>query len=289
MPVHNDEGTEVIERLTTITELPVNDIRIEGRLRNVSESGVATLVETIKSNGFVGRITVRRKKDGDYVLDGAHRLTAMREIGAETIPCDVVRCSDAEAAMFEIDGNLAGADMSTLDEAYFLARRREAVQKLHPELKQGMGGAAARWFQLNFSSLAQTIAEKRGISERQVYKIMAAGSKLSGKDYQLLRGAPKPVALGDLIEIGKIDNTIERYDVVEALASGTAKSAKAARNLYRAALGEAPAVLSDKDAKLARLLDAWNRAGKRERLAFLAERGADVAALLDEMAGEGAL
>lgn len=222
----------MIERLITITELPVGAIRIEGRLRDVSESGVATLVETIRENGFVGRITVRRKKDGDYVLDGAHRLTAMRELGAETIPCDVVRCSDAEAAMFEIDGNLAGADMSTLDEAYFLARRRDAVQKLRPELRQGMAGAAARWFELNFSSLAKAIADKRGISERQVYKIMAAGAKLDPKDYRMLRGAPKPVALADLIEIGKIGETVERYDVIEALAAGTAKSAKAARKAY---------------------------------------------------------
>ena len=273
----------MIERLNTIIELSVNAVRIEGRLREVSPSGVATLVEAIRENGFVGRITVRRKKDGDYVLDGAHRLTAMRELGSETIPCDVVRCSDAEAAMFEIDGNLAGADMSTLDEAYFLARRREAVQKLHPELKQGMAGAAARWFELNFSSLAKTIAEKRGISARQVYKIMAAGSKLSVRDYQLLRSAPKPIALADLIEIGKIEETVERYDVVEALAAGSAKSAKAARKAYRAARGEAPAPISDRDQKLSRLLDAWDRAGKRERRAFLEERGAEVAALLGEL------
>jgi ParB family chromosome partitioning protein len=273
----------MIERLTTITELPVTEVGIEGRLRDVSPSGVATLVEAIRENGFVGRITVRRKKDGDYVLDGAHRLTAMRELGAETIPCDVVRCSDAEAAMFEIDGNLAGADMNTLDEAYFLARRREAIQKLHPEMKQGMAGAAARWFELNFSSLAQSIAEKRGITTRQVYKIMAAGSKLDPRDYQLLRSAPKPIALSDLIEIGKIEETVERYDVVEALAVGAAKSAKAARKAYRAARGEAPAPASPKDATLARLMDAWDRAGKGARMAFLEERGAEVAALFGEI------
>ncbi|MGK8232572.1 ParB N-terminal domain-containing protein [Roseovarius sp. MS2] len=278
----------MIERLTTITELPVSEIGIEGRLREVSPSGVATLVEAIRENGFVGRITVRRKKDGDYVLDGAHRLTAMRELGAETIPCDVVRCSDAEAAMFEIDGNLAGADMSTLDEAYFLARRREAVQKLHPEMKQGMAGAAARWFELNFSSLALSIAEKRGITPRQVYKIMAAGSKLDPRDYQLLRRAPKPIALSDLIEIGKIEETVERYDVVGALSAGTVKSAKAARKAYRAARGEAPAAASPKDATLARLLDAWDRAGKGARMAFLEERGAEVAALFSELEQGGA-
>ena len=278
----------MIERLTTITELPVDAIRIEGRLRDVSESGVATLVEAIRENGFVGRIVVRRKKDGDHVMDGAHRLTAMRELGADTIPCDVVRCSDAAAAMFEIDGNLAGADMSTLDEAYFLARRREAVQRLHPELKQGLGGAAARWFQLNFGSLAQTIAEKRGVSVRQIYKIMAAGSTLSGRDYQLLRGAPRPVALADLIEIGKITETVERYDVVEALANGAAKSAKAARKAYRASRGAAPAPLSDRDQKLARLMDAWDRAGKSTRIAFLEERSDTIRALIAEIDGEDA-
>lgn len=275
----------MIERLTSITELPVGAIHIEGRLRDVSASGVSTLVETIRENGFVGRITVRRKKDGDYVLDGAHRLTAMRELGADTIPCDVVRCSDAEAAMFEIDGNLAGADMSTLDEAYFLARRREAVQKLHPELKQGMGGAAARWFQLNFSSLAQSIAEKRSISERQVYKIMAAGATLDPHDYRMLREAPKPVALADLIEIGKIKETVERYDVVQALAVGTAKSAKAARKAYSAERGEAPSAKDPVDDAFNRLRNTFERAPMAARRRFVEAYLDTLASLVEDAQG----
>lgn len=273
----------MIERLTTITELPVADIKIEARLRDVSPDGVETLKETITANGFVGRIVVRRKKDGDYVMDGAHRLTAMRELGEVMIPCDVIRCSDDEAWMFEIDGNLAGADMSTLDEAYFLARRREAVQRLRPELKRG--GDPARWFKLNFSSLSKVIAEKRGVSERQVYKIMAAGAKLDPKDYRLLKEAPKAVTLSDLEALSKITEAPERYYVIEALSSGSAKKVSAARKAYRAERGEGPAPRNATDAEFSRLVDAWKRASKAARRRFLEDHGADVQAHLDEMGG----
>lgn len=84
------------------------------------------------------------------------------------------------------------------------------------------------------------------------------------------------------MEIGKLGEVEEREYVVKALVSGEAKKVSAARKAYRAARGEAPAPVSDKDQKLLRLLDAWDRAGKRERRAFLEERGAEVAALLGQ-------
>ncbi|WP_020042280.1 ParB N-terminal domain-containing protein [Salipiger mucosus] len=130
----------MIERLTTVNELPVDQIQIAGRLRDVSRDGVDTLKEAISERGFVGRIVVRRTKKGDFVLDGANRLSAMRELGEAVIPCDVLRCSDDEALMFEIDGNLAGAKMTALQLSYFLAQRRETFQRLNPALLQNSAG-----------------------------------------------------------------------------------------------------------------------------------------------------
>jgi ParB family chromosome partitioning protein len=272
----------MIEHLSTVTELPVDAIIIEDRLRDTSPDGIANLVEAIKETGFSGSIRVRRKKDGDYLIDGAHRLAAMKELGRTSIPVDLVRCNDAEARLMEIDGNLMGQPMTVLDDAYFLATRREMIQKIHPEMRQGSAGAAGRWMQLHFSALAQTIATARGIKTRQVYNIMAAGASLSREEYQALKRSPA-LRLNDLLALRKIVDTEERTYVVEALSDGLVKNAAVARKAYRAARGEAPAPVSDKDQKLLRLLDAWDRAGKRERRAFLEERGAEVAALLSEL------
>ncbi len=277
----------MIERLTTVTELPVDQIEITGRLRDVSPDGVETLKETISANGFVGRIVVRRTKTGDCVLDGAHRLTAMRELGEAMIPCDVIRCSDDEALMFEIDGNISGAGMTALDLAYFMARRREVHQRLHPEARQGAAATASRMGdKLNFNSLCKTIAEERGISERQVYKIMAAGEKLGPDEYRRLAAGETKVKLNDLETLAKISNTGERYYVIDALAKGTAKKASAARKQYQFDLGEAPAPRNATDAEFSRLADAWLRASKAAKRRFLEEHGPMVAALLAEMEGE---
>lgn len=276
----------MIERLTTITELPVADIKIEARLRDVSPDGVETLKGTITANGFVGRIVVRRKKDGDYVMDGAHRLTAMRELGEVMIPCDVIRCSDDEAWMFEIDGNISGAGMSALDLAYFMARRREVYQRLHPESRQGSAAAASRWgMQLSFSALASTIAAERGIKERQVYKIMAAGAKLGPDEYRRLSRCETKVTLSDLEALSKVSEAPERYYVIKALSSGSAKKVSAARKAYRAERGEGPAPRNATDAEFSRLVDAWKRASKAARRRFLEDHGADVQAHLDGMGG----
>lgn len=202
------------------------------------------------------------------MLDGAHRLTAMRELGAPMIPCDVIRCSDDEARMFEIDGNLAGADLTALDEAYFLAKRREAVQKLRPETRQGQAGASTRWMQLHFSALAKTIAEKRGIKERQVYNIMAAGSGLSDSDYRQLRSAPNGVTLNDLLQLKKVTSDAERAYVVSALAEGMAKKASEARMAYATEQGKAPAAPDPVEEAFNRLRQAFERAPKEAQRRF---------------------
>lgn len=277
----------MIERFTTVTELPVDQIEITGRLRDVSPDGVETLKETISANGFVGRIVVRRTKKGDQVLDGAHRLTAMRELGEAMIPCDVIRCSDDEALMFEIDGNLAGAGMTPLQLSYFLARRRETYQRLNPEAKQGLAGASARWNDATDTmSVARAIAAERGCSERQVYRLMSAGEKLGPDEYRRLCNAPQPIQLADLMDLAKINNTGERYYVIDALAKGTVKKASAARKQYQFDLGEAPAPRNATDAEFSRLADAWLRASKAAKRRFLDEHGQMVAALLAEMEGD---
>jgi ParB family chromosome partitioning protein len=280
----------VIDRLTTITELPVDDIQIAERLRDVRPEGVATLVEAIQDRGFVGRILVRRKKDGDHVIDGAHRLTAMRELGAETIPCDVVKCTDDEARMFEVDGNLAGAKMTALELAYFLAQRRRIYQRLYPETQHGgaRGNQHTGGWQTDTMSVCQVISQERGISDRHVRRLMNAGDALGADEYRKLARGAQPVTLNDLGEIAKIGDASERSYVVQALADGRIKKASAARADWKAATGKAPALRSPEDIALSRLKDTWVRASHSVRARFVAEFGDQIdAARADSEADDG--
>jgi len=264
-----------VEFLNSIGTLPVQDIRETSRLRPVSDDAVLSLVDAIGAHGFLTRILVRRTKGGDVLLDGAHRLEAMRRLERSDIPAVVVTCRDDEARLLEADANLVGADLTPLDLAVFLSARRRVWQEMHPETKPGHAGAAGRWMQVNWSSLASTLAETRGVSVRQILKIMAAGDKLGADEVTRLRTAARAVSLNDLQAIAKINEAVLRYDVVDALAEGRAKTAAAAIAAQRSVPPPDPV-----DAAYMKLCSAWDRAPKVARRRFMESRGVDMAKVL---------
>lgn len=277
--------------IPTITELAVADIICRDRLRPVSEAGVAALIASIGELGVIkDAVHVRRKKDGTFhLMAGAHRLEAARRLGMAKIPVKAWTCTDDWARLVEIDDNLAGAELTALDTALFLARRKEVYERLHPETMRGAAGARGRWSDASeLGSFASTTAEKLGITERQVQKIVAAGERLQPPDVQALRRAPRPVTLKDLTVIGKTVSAPERYHVVEALAAGQAKSAAEARRSWASRQGGAIAQKDPVEEDFKALRTAWLRASKAARRRFIEteiEGVEDVLADIREEAG----
>ncbi len=247
-------------RLMQIDRVPVADVQSKSRLRPVSEAGVASIIASIEETGVMkDAIHVRQHKSKGLVLiAGAHRLEAARRLGWAEIEAKVwADVTDDWARLMEVDDNIAGAELNALDTAIFLAERKRIYERLHPETRHGVAGAVARWdaTELGSVAFATATAEKFGLSDRQVRKIVAAGAKLDPRDVSLLRKAPRAVTLKDLVEISKIGETVERYDVVQALAEGRARSAAEARRL--AAGGASVAVEDPVDR--AEVWDAQNK------------------------------
>ncbi|EEX15798.1 ParB domain protein nuclease [Citreicella sp. SE45] len=273
------------EIIQSIAELRVDQIVVRDRLRPVSEAGVAALTASISEMGVMkDPVHVRKVKHrgGEFVLmAGAHRLTAARQLGWETVKVTCWTCTDDFARLMEIDDNLAGAELTALDTAVFLAERKRIYEKMNPQTRAGVAGAAARWDASDIVSFACSTAEKFGMSKRQVERIIASGAHLGPDEVRRLRSAPRPVTLKDLQDISKISETGERYHVVDCLAEGRTKNASGARKLWKAEQGEGPEPLSPADRALARLLDAWDRAPKVARDRFLEERGDQLRRELD--------
>jgi ParB family chromosome partitioning protein len=278
----------VAELLTTINELPVADIVCRDRLRPTSEAGVAALLASIGELGVIkDAIHVRKKKDGSFhLMAGGHRLEAAKRLGMATIPVKVWTCTDDWARLMEIDDNLAGAELTPLDTALFLAARKQVYERLHPETARGRAGANARWSDASeLGSFASTTAEKLGISERQVQKIVAAGERLDPRDTQLLRRAPRPVTLKDLAEIAKTTSAPERYHVVGELSSGNAKTAAEARRSWPGKTGGSIAPKDPIEDSFKALRTAWKRASKAARRRFLESEMSSVEGLISEIRG----
>ncbi len=264
----------------TLRRVRLADFRTPDRLRPVSPSGVQAILASVEEIGRIkDPIHVRQKKDGLVLLAGGHRLAAYAELGIGEAEAWVWSgITDDHARLIEIDDNLAGAEMCALDTAVFLAERKRIYERLHPETKRGVAGALARHSATDMMSVASFVAataEKFGLSDRHVRRLVEAGEKL-GVDSARLRRAPRPVTLKDLIEIGKTEVT-ERYAIVDALIEGKAKSASEARRLWMAKeKGQEAAQKDPVESAFNGLMKAWTRAPMAARKRFLLEARQEV-------------
>ena len=270
-------------RLMKKTNVRVADVDATQRLRPVSKAGVESLLASIAEIGVMkDAIHVRQKKDGKLVLiAGGHRLAAATSLGWEEIEAKVwTEVTDDWARLMEIDDNLAGAEMNALDTAVFLAERKRVYERLHPESKAGIAGAKARWDAtdiVSVASFATATAEKFGLGDRHVRRLIAAGSALEIDEIRLLRQAPRPVTLKDLGEISKIDTMADRRQVVLKLHGGTAKSVADARRALARETGQEKADEKTPEVReFEALRTAWLRATTASRRRFLEEFGDDV-------------
>jgi ParB family chromosome partitioning protein len=106
-------------RATTLFDVDV--IRIDPRLREVDQSSVDRLVESIRRIGLKTPITVRMSDPDDVgafpiLVAGLHRLKAAQALGWEKIACFVSDDADADhARLWEIAENLHRAELTVLE------------------------------------------------------------------------------------------------------------------------------------------------------------------------------
>ena len=275
----------------TLQRITLADVATTGRLRPVSQAGVASILASVSEIGRIkDPIHVRKKRDGLVLLAGGHRMAAYAELGILEVDAWVwADITDDLARMIEIDDNLAGAEMCALDTAIFLAQRKEVYERLHPETKRGIAGALAKNSATDIVSVAcfaTATAEKFGIDERHVRRLVAAGSKLAAPDIALLRAAPKAVSLKDLSELSKVGNAAERYEVVQGFAAGNFKKISDAVKARKAReAGVEPTLKDPVEEAFKALSTAWARAPMAAKRRFLDERTDEII----EMIGGGAV
>ena len=215
----------MVERMPSFTDLPLVDITVPtDRLRPISEAKVIALMQVIDEGVFLGAITVRRTGQSNTLIDGAHRLEAMRRLGRETVRVDVLACTVSEARQLEITGNIL-AGMTPVQDAIFLGVYQAEYEKMHPETKRGVAGALARHgLQASNLTFAEVVAETRQIKPRQVQKIVAAGRCLDDAEKKALQTAPHRIAMSEIEKLGKIADAPMRRAVVAGLLAGKSAS-----------------------------------------------------------------
>jgi len=169
-----------------VLSIPVDSIDVGDRLRRLDADYVALIRASIEAHGLMQPIEVRSvDKNGQHVLiSGAHRFAAVKALGSKEIDARVFEGDDVKAELRQIDENLFRRELSALDRATFLARRKELYEAENPETSQGKAGAAARWnatdkFVHCMPSFADATADKLRIDARSIRRAILRHQRLA--------------------------------------------------------------------------------------------------------------
>ncbi|MGH7858265.1 MAG: ParB/RepB/Spo0J family partition protein [Candidatus Binatia bacterium] len=103
------------------------------------EERLAEMVDSIREQGVVQPLIVRRGRDGYELVAGERRLRAARLAGLESVPVTVRDYSDREALEIALIENLQREDLSALEEASAFQRLMDEFGLTQEEVARRVG------------------------------------------------------------------------------------------------------------------------------------------------------
>ncbi|MCD8026320.1 MAG: ParB/RepB/Spo0J family partition protein [Clostridiales bacterium] len=115
----------IIKNDNKICEIPIIKIRPNKAQprKQFNEDELYALSQSIRENGILQPLTVRRASASEYeLIAGERRLRASALAGLKKVPCVVVKCSDKESAVYALLENLQRSDLGIFEEARGISR-----------------------------------------------------------------------------------------------------------------------------------------------------------------------
>lgn len=212
----------------------IADIKVpEGRrqLRGLDE-----LVESIRTVGLLNPITLTEDL---RLVAGYHRLEACKRLGWSEIDATIITVNELDAELAEIDENLIRNELTQLERAEALARRKELYEAKYPEAKRGTAGAIgsnkSQGRKIDASetvSFAIDTAAKTGLTPRTIQQDVQIATKIVPDVRDAIRDTPLADSKRDLLELARMEPEQQRQ-VAARLIRGEAAKVRLAAQLVR--------------------------------------------------------
>lgn len=108
--------------------------------KKINEQGLNELAESIKSQGIMQPILVRKKTDGQYeIIAGERRWQASKKAGIKNIPVLVKKISDSSALAMALIENIQREDLNIIEEAKGIKRLLNEFGMTHESAADMLG------------------------------------------------------------------------------------------------------------------------------------------------------
>ena len=124
-----------------ISEIPLSQIVPNPKQPRIEfeEEALAELTESIRVQGVLQPVLVRREGDGYQLIAGERRFRASQRVGLETIPAIVRAIADDELLEVALIENLQREDLNAIEEALGYQRLVEELRYTHERLSERVG------------------------------------------------------------------------------------------------------------------------------------------------------
>lgn len=174
-----------------LKDLPTDKIHARDDARDLNPANVEALASSIADIGLINPIRVRPDSDGWEVIAGRHRLEAHRSLGLAEITCDEVEDDEDHAETAMIDENVIREELSPVDRAIYLARRKELYLVKHPTIRANQHTGARNSQELGTPErFTAHVARVTGQSEATVQQAVKQGTDVTPEVLNMVRGTP---------------------------------------------------------------------------------------------------
>lgn len=106
---------------------------------DISEEGIADLAASIRANGLLQPVVVRRTKEGHELVSGERRLRASIAAGLRAIPAVLRQADDSQMLTLALIENMQRSDLNPIEKARAFKRLMETFSLTQEEVAQRVG------------------------------------------------------------------------------------------------------------------------------------------------------
>lgn len=140
------------------------------------EAAIRRLAESIKQNGLLQPLSVRRGERGYELIAGERRMRALRSLGIESAPCIVVDADEQRSAILAIIENIQREDLNIFEEAQGIEKLIDRWGVSQSEAAERLGlsqsAVANKLRLLRLSEKERSIITEKGLCERHARALL---------------------------------------------------------------------------------------------------------------------
>lgn len=168
------------------------------------------LIESIRKNGLITPIIVRRKGDRYELISGHRRMHAFECLGYAEIACSVINASDDEAVIMMVDSNCQRSKLLPSERAFAYKMKLEAMKRQGRRSDLTSAQVAQK---SSRKTSRQILAEQEGQSQDQIRRYIRLTNLVS----ELLEFVDlEKIKLCPAVELSYLDEEAQR-DVVDQI------------------------------------------------------------------------